>query len=77
MFLPFKDATAASGETYGTGRYLDIRQLPDGRLLLDFNYAYKPYRAYNHQWSCPVTPAENVLQVPSRAGERAFPSAHQ
>jgi len=76
MFLPFRDATAASGETYGAGRYLDVHQLPDGRLLLDFNYAYNPYCAYNEQWSCPLTPCENVIQVPIRAGEKSFPWVH-
>ena len=76
MFLPFKDATVGSGETYGAGRYLDIHQLPDGRLMLDFNYAYNPYCAYNDQWSCPLTPAENVLAVTVRAGEKAFRSGH-
>ena len=42
LFLPFKDATAASGETYGAGRYLDLHRPTDRRLLLDFNYAYNP-----------------------------------
>ena len=76
MFLPFKDATAGSGETYGAGRYLDTHELPDGRLLLDFNYAYNPYCAYNDHWSCPLTPPENVLAVTVRAGEKAFRSGH-
>ena len=72
LFLPFKDATASSGETYGAGRYLDLHQLAGGELLLDFNYAYNPYCAYNEQWSCPLTPPENVLAVGIRAGENAF-----
>ena len=76
MFLPFKDETAANGETYWAGRYLDLHQLPGDRLLLDFNYAYNPYCAYNDLWSCPLTPAENVLAVPIKAGEKAFSSDH-
>lgn len=70
MFLPFQDANAG-GETYGAGRYLDVSQLPDGKLLLDFNYAYNPYCAYNDGWSCPLPPAENRLHVAIRAGEKA------
>jgi uncharacterized protein len=72
MFLPFKDATARSGETYGGGRYLEVERNNDGSLTLDFNYAYNPYCAYNYNWACPMTPAENVLEVPIRAGEKAF-----
>lgn len=69
LFLPFVDAGAGS-ETYGAGRYLDLPVLEDGRLLLDFNYAYHPYCAYNAAYSCPIPPAENRLRVHIRAGER-------
>lgn len=69
MFLPFQDENAG-GETYGAGRYLDVTQLEDGRLLLDFNYAYNPYCAYNDGWSCPLPPPENRLRVAIRAGEK-------
>lgn len=68
-FLPFSDALAGQ-ETYPAGRYLEPEQLPDGRFLVDFNLAYNPYCAYNDRWSCPITPAENRLKVPIRAGER-------
>lgn len=68
LFLPFRDATSGP-ETYGAGRYLDL-PVEDGRVLLDFNYAYHPYCAYNEMFSCPVPPVENWLQVPVRAGER-------
>jgi uncharacterized protein (DUF1684 family) len=71
LFLPFQDANAG-GETYGAGRYLDVHELEDGRLLVDFNYAYNPYCAYNDQWSCPIPPAENRLSLAIRAGEMAF-----
>ncbi|MEE8338169.1 MAG: DUF1684 domain-containing protein [Dehalococcoidia bacterium] len=74
LFLPFQDANAG-GETYGAGRYLDIEQ-HDGRLHVDFNYAYNPYCAYNEQWSCPIPPAENRLTVAIRAGERSFDDTH-
>ena len=70
-FLPFVDSLA-NKETYPAGRYLEPEPLPDGRLLVDFNLAYNPYCAYNDMWSCPLTPAENRLKVPIRAGEKMF-----
>ena len=71
FFLPFQDAGRGT-ETYGAGRYLDVEPLPDGRLHVDFNYAYNPYCAYNDAWSCPIPPRENMLNVHIRAGERTF-----
>ena len=70
-FLPFADSLAGT-ETYGAGRYLEPSRLPDGRFEVDFNSAYNPYCAYNERWSCPITPAENRLKVPVRAGEKVF-----
>jgi uncharacterized protein len=70
-FLPFADSLAGT-ETYGAGRYLELEPAAQGRLLVDFNYAYNPYCAYNETWSCPITPAENRLKVPIRAGEKLF-----
>jgi len=70
-FLPFADALAGS-ETYGAGRYLEPEPAGKGRLLVDFNYAYNPYCAYNDLFSCPLTPWENRLKVPIRAGEKVF-----
>ncbi len=72
-FLPFADSLAGS-ETYGAGRYLEPSRLPDGRFEVDFNSAYNPYCAYNERWSCPITPPENRLKVPVRAGEKVFES---
>lgn len=71
FFLPFVDSQA--GElTYPAGRYLEPEQLPDGRFHVDFNYAYNPYCAYNDAWTCPITPTENRVGVPIRAGEKVF-----
>jgi uncharacterized protein (DUF1684 family) len=70
-FLPFVDSLAGS-ETYPAGRYLEPEELPGDRFLVDFNFAYNPYCAYNEAWSCPITPAENRLKVPIRAGEKNF-----
>lgn len=70
-FLPFVDSLAGK-ETYPAGRYLEPEELPGNRFLVDFNIAYNPYCAYNDAWSCPITPAENRLKVPIRAGEKLF-----
>jgi uncharacterized protein (DUF1684 family) len=70
-FLPFVDSLAGK-ETYPAGRYLEPEELPGNRFLVDFNIAYNPYCAYNEMWSCPITPAENRLKVPIRAGEKIF-----
>ena len=77
VFLPFKDSTSGV-ETYGGGRYLldTIKHADlgseDGRLVLDFNYAYNPSCAYNPRWHCPLSPPENTLPVGIRAGEKAY-----
>jgi hypothetical protein len=71
FFLPFVDATAPE-ETYGAGRYLDVEAPRDGKFLIDFNYAYNPYCAYNDKWSCPIPPKENRLKVQIEAGEKNF-----
>lgn len=69
FFLPFVDSLRGE-ETYGAGRYLEPEEGPDGRFHIDFNLAYNPYCAYNENWSCPLTPFENRLNVPIRAGEK-------
>jgi uncharacterized protein len=71
FFLPFVDSLAGT-ETYPAGRYLEPEALPGNRFLVDFNVAYNPSCAYNEMWSCPITPAENRLNVPIRAGEKIF-----
>jgi uncharacterized protein len=71
LFLPFKDGTSGT-ETYKDGRYLDPKARPNGDLVVDFNYAYNPWCAFGDGWSCPFPPDENTIDVPIRAGERAF-----
>jgi len=68
-FLPFADSLAGK-ETYGAGRYLEPQSLLGGKVLVDFNHAYNPYCAYNDLYSCPLTPWENRLKVPIKAGEK-------
>ena len=75
IFLPFGDATNGR-ETYGAGRYLldsvkgaDLG-LENGRLVLDFNFAYNPSCSYDDRWACPLTPPANRLPAEIRGGER-------
>jgi len=75
VFLPIADATSGK-ETYGGGRYIldtvkgsDLGEL-DGRLVLDFNFAYNPSCAYDPRWACPLTPPANRLEIAVHAGEK-------
>lgn len=71
LFLPFTDRTSGN-ETYGGGRYIDIKIPTSKSVVVDFNQAYNPYCAYNEKYSCPIVPAENDLDVEIRAGVRKF-----
>lgn len=72
LFLAFADETSTK-ETYGAGRYLDIKKVPGSTsVLLDFNKAYNPYCAYSESFSCPFPPKENILNVAIRAGEKVY-----
>ncbi len=77
LFLPFKDATSGK-ETYGGGRYLDLRlrDIQAGKLMLDFNKAYNPYCAYADGYSCPIPPRENQLPIAIEAGEKTYAKLH-
>jgi uncharacterized protein (DUF1684 family) len=75
IFVPFGDSTNGA-ESYGPGRYLldsvkgaDLG-MEDGRLVLDFNFAYNPSCSYDPRWACPLCPPPNRLPLPVRAGER-------
>ncbi len=71
LFLPFLDATNGE-ETYGGGRYIDLRIPLGDSIIIDFNKAYNPYCAYNKKYSCPLVPAINELKTPVKAGVKAF-----
>ncbi len=68
LFLPFRDATN-NKETYGGGKYMDLK-IPEGdSIILDFNQSYQPYCAYNaYDYNCPIVPEENKLPVKIGAG---------
>lgn len=74
LFLPFKDYSN-NEQTYGGGRYLDLRMHQIGEdqsFLLDFNLCYNPYCAYSDGYNCPIPPSENHLSLPVLAGEMGF-----
>ena len=71
---------SSGAETYGGGRYVldtvkgaDLGS-GDGRLIVDFNFAYNPSCAFDSRWSCPLAPPVNRLPLRLEVGERA-PSA--
>ncbi len=71
LFVPFTDLTNTT-ETYGGGRYIDLKQPLAPIVTLDFNRAYNPYCAYSHRWSCVIPPKENDLPVAIKAGVKKF-----
>lgn len=71
LFAPFTDETSGF-ETYGGGRYIDLR-IPEGdTLIIDFNKAYNPSCAYSPNYSCPIPPRENDLALEIKAGVKAW-----
>jgi uncharacterized protein (DUF1684 family) len=80
FFVPFRDTTSGT-ETYGAGRYLDLKPERDltaeGKWILDFNQAYNPWCAYNAAYTCPFVPPENWLDVPIPAGEKQYSSTRK
>jgi hypothetical protein len=79
LFVPVRDGLAGHG-TYGGGRYvLDTAKGADlgggdGRLVVDFNFAYNPSCAYDPAWACPLAPPGNVVAAPLPVGELAAAS---
>lgn len=71
LFCPFKDLTNGK-ESYGAGRYLDFQLSDTLNPVLDFNYSYNPYCAYNSDYSCPIPPRENHLKVRIEAGIKTW-----
>ena len=71
FFLAFADDTSGQ-TTYGGGRYLDINIGKSDKLVLDFNLSYNPYCAYVPEYSCPLPPADNIMNTSVLAGEKDF-----
>ena len=71
LFLPFGDLSNGDS-TYGGGRYIDLETTTQNKITIDFNLAYNPYCVYNGDYSCPLPPSENQLEVIIEAGEKDF-----
>lgn len=73
LFLPFKDKTNGD-ETYGGGRYinLDISDIAEGKITIDFNKAYNPYCAYSEGYNCPIPPKANHFDISILSGEKNY-----
>lgn len=71
FFLAFADETSGK-ETYGGGRYLNVRQDGKNSITIDFNLAFNPYCAYNPDFACPLPPRENILGIAIRVGEKNY-----
>ncbi len=71
LFLPFTDLTNGE-ESYGGGRYIDLKIPLSNEITIDFNQSYNPYCCYNPKYSCPIPPKENHLNIKVTAGVKAF-----
>uniref|UniRef100_UPI00404810B1 DUF1684 domain-containing protein n=1 Tax=Algoriphagus sp. TaxID=1872435 RepID=UPI00404810B1 len=71
FFLAFADQTSGK-DTYGGGRYLNVRQDGKNSITIDFNLAFNPYCAYNPDYACPLPPKENRLEIAIPVGEKNY-----
>ena len=74
VFVPVKDATAGTGSYAAEAGTSSTRprarsRRDDGRLILDFDFAYNPSCAYDAASACPLAPAGNTLTRSLPAGE--------
>jgi hypothetical protein len=72
FFVPFSDPGNGK-ESYGGGRYLDLVMKPGKPVMVDFNFAYNPYCAYDVAFVCARIPGFNRLSREIEAGEKDYP----
>lgn len=77
FFILFGDKTNAK-HTYQSGRFLYAQKPVAGSntVILDFNKAYNPPCAFTEFATCPLPPAQNVLNVAIQAGEKRYGEGH-
>ena len=75
LFLIIADETSGE-ETYGAARFVYADAPKDGKVVIDFNTALNPPCAYTPFATCPLPPAENVLPIAVRAGEKDYQGSH-
>ena len=71
VFFVFRDRTSGR-ESYGAGRFLKAKPAQDGRIRLDFNFAFSPPCAFTAFATCPLPPPENWLPFAVPAGEKKW-----
>jgi uncharacterized protein len=71
LFLGFTDKTS-NVDTYGGGRYINLELNKENHYIVDFNYAYNPYCAYNPKYSCAIPTKEEHLEIAIEAGEKKY-----
>jgi uncharacterized protein len=68
LYIKFRDLTS-SKETYPPSRYCYTEPVQDGKVVLDFNYAYSPPCAFTEYATCIFAPQQNTLPFRVEAGE--------
>ena len=69
VFFVFRDRSSGK-ESYGAGRFLKANVAVNGKITLDFNFAYSPPCAFTSFATCPLPPPENWLHFAVTAGEK-------
>lgn len=68
LFIKFRDLTSGR-ETYPPSRYCYTEPVKNGRVTLDFNFAYSPPCAFTPHATCLFAPPQNNLPFRVEAGE--------
>ena len=68
LFIKFRDQTSKK-ETYPASRYYYTEPIKNGRVMIDFNYAYSPPCAFTEFATCIFAPPQNTLPFRVEAGE--------
>ncbi len=71
VLFVFRDRSSGR-ETYGAGRFLKAPAPVDGKITLDFNFAFNPPCAFTPFATCPLPPPENWLPFAVPAGEKKW-----
>ena len=68
LFIKFRDLTS-NKETYPPSRYYYTEPVKNGKVTIDFNYAYSPPCALTMYATCIFAPPQNDLPFRVEAGE--------
>ncbi|HXF84214.1 MAG TPA: DUF1684 domain-containing protein [Anaerolineales bacterium] len=68
LFIKFRDETSHV-ESYPPSRYCYTEPVKNGRVIVDFNYAYNPPCAFTEYATCIFAPPQNYLPFRVEAGE--------